>query len=413
MARPGSVIVHPSSREALLTGAGIFDKCSRYDRAQQLIDAGLYPYFHALQSGQEPEVSCDGRTLIMMSSNNYLGLNTHPAVRRAAVDATVRFGTGCSGSRFLNGTLSLHEEMEVRLAAFLNKDAALLFPTGFQANLGAVSALVGKSDCAVIDRMDHASIYEGAQLAFGKVRKFHHNDMDDLTRILRDCQDHKTALVVVDGVFSMEGDIVDLPEVVRLCGAYGAGLMVDDAHGLGVLGRHGRGTAEHFGLEHQVDLLMGTFSKSLASIGGYLAGNKELIEYLKHHARPLIFSASLPPASVAAAMAALDAMEREPSRRERLWYNARYFREGLEALGFDTGASQTPIIPVVIGDEQKTLKMWRVLFDLGVFTSPVLSPAVPRDKTLIRTSCMASHTLHQLERVLDAFERAGRQLRLI
>ncbi len=392
--------------------AGIFDKCQKFTRAQELIEAGIYPYFHTVESAQEPEVVCDGRPMIMMSSNNYLGLTSHPKVKEAAIDAVRRYGTGCAGSRFLNGTLAIHEELESRLAKFLRKDAALVFPTGFQANLGAISALVGKHDLIVIDKMNHASIFDGCRLSFGQIRKFKHNDMEDLERILRD-NSGKAALVVVDGVFSMEGDIAELPGIVELCQQYNAGLMVDDAHGIGVLGDHGRGTAEHFGLEADVDLIMGTYSKSLATIGGCLAADADVIDYLKHHARSLIFSASLPPAPVAAALASLQIIEDEPERRDRLWRNASYLREGFVNLGFDIGVSETPIVPVVVGDEEQVLVTWRRLFDHGVFASPVLYPAVPPDMALIRTSCMATHTIEQLDMVLDVFGRVGREMALI
>lgn len=392
--------------------AGIFEKCRKFTRAQELIEAGIYPYFHRVESAQEPEVIAEGRPMVMMSSNNYLGLTSHPKVKEAAIDAVRRFGTGCAGSRFLNGTLAIHEELEGRLAEFLRKDAAIVFPTGFQANLGAVSALVGKDDWVVIDRMNHASIFDGCRLSFGQIRKFRHNDMDDLERILAS-NPGKGALVVVDGVFSMEGDIADLPGIVDLCRRYDAGLMVDDAHSIGVLGPNGRGTGEHFGLESHVDLIMGTYSKSLATIGGCLAGDFDMIDYLKHHARSLIFSASLPPAPVAAALAALKIIEEEPDRRERLWRNAEYLSRGYRELGFDLGPSQTPIIPVMVGEEERVLVMWRRLFDEGVFASPVLYPAVPPGMALIRTSCMATHTTDHLDKVLDVFARVGREMQLI
>ncbi len=395
-----------------LSRATIFEKCRKFTRAQELIEAGLYPYFHKMESAQEPEVVCDGRPMIMMSSNNYLGLTNHPKVKEAAVEAVRRYGTGCAGSRFLNGTLSIHEDLEARLAQFLRKDAAIVFPTGFQANLGAISALVGKNELILIDKMNHASIYDGCRLSFGQIRKFRHNDMEDLERIL-DANQGRGALVVVDGVFSMEGDIADLPGIVRICRKYGAGLMVDDAHGIGVLGENGRGTGEHYGLEKDVDLIMGTYSKSLATIGGCLAADYDIIDYLKHHARSLIFSASLPPAPVAAALAALDIIEQEPERRERLWRNARYLSKGFKDLGFDIGTSETPVIPVLVGDEEKVLVMWRRLFDEGVFASPVLYPAVPPGMALIRTSCMATHTTNHLDQVLDAFWRVGREMGLI
>lgn len=408
-----SAQIEPSGeRVPSVKRASIFDKCSRFTRARDLIKAGIYPYFHVVESAQEPEVICDGRPMIMMSSNNYLGLTNHPKVKEAAIEAVRKFGTGCAGSRFLNGTLSIHEELEERLAGFLQKDQAIVFPTGFQANLGAISALVGKNELIVIDKMNHASIFDGCRLSFGQIRKFRHNDMEDLERIL-EMNDGRNALVVVDGVFSMEGDIIDLPGMVKACKKYGAGVMVDDAHGIGVLGANGRGTGEHFGLEDDVDLIMGTYSKSLATIGGCLAGDADIMDYLKHHARSLIFSASLPPAPVAAALAALTIIETEPERREKLWRNARYLSDGYKELGFDIGTSVTPIIPVMVGDEEKVLVMWRKLFDEGVFASPVLYPAVPQGMALIRTSCMATHSKDNLDKVLDVFARVGREMGLI
>ncbi len=392
--------------------AAIFQKCQKFTRARELIEAGIYPYFHTVESAQEPEVVCDGRPMIMMSSNNYLGLTSHPKVKEAAIDAVRRYGTGCAGSRFLNGTLSIHEELEQQLSQFLHKEAAIVFPTGFQANLGAISALVGKQDVIAIDKLNHASIFDGCRLSFGQIRKYKHNDMTDLERILRG-SDGRAGFVVVDGVFSMEGDVADLPGIVELCRRYGAGLMVDDAHGIGVLGRDGRGTAEHFGLEDEVDVIMGTYSKSLATIGGCLAADADVIDYLKHHARALIFSASLPPAPVAAALAALRIIENEPERRERLWRNANYLRDGFRGLGFDTGVSETPVVPVMVGDEEKVLYTWRRLFDRGVFASPVLYPAVPPGMALIRTSCMATHTVEHLDLVLDVFAQVGREMGLI
>jgi len=390
----------------------ILDKCRRFNRVEQLSELGLYPYFRALASAQGPEVIHQGRRLTMMCSNNYLGLSTHPAVQRAALSAINLFGTGCSGSRLLNGTLDLHVQLEEELADYLGKEAALVWPTGFQANLGIVSALTGRDDLLIIDKMDHASIYDGTRLSFAKVKKFRHNDLADLERILSE-GGGREALIMVDGVYSMEGDLADLPGLTDLCRRHGAALVVDDAHGIGVLGDGGRGTPSHFGLEGEVDLLAGTFSKSLASVGGYAAGDAHVIKYLKHHARSLIFSASLPPASAAAALAALGLVRREPHHRERLWANTRYFREGLEALGFDTGPTQSPIVPVRIGDDDKTLAMWKGLFDAGVFTSPILYPAVPPGMAMIRTSCMSTHTERHLECVLDAFERIGHQMGLI
>lgn len=402
----------PNQRNHADKGPGIFGKCGQFKRADQLRDAGLYPYFHALSSAQGPEVLHKGRRMVMLSSNNYLGLSTHPAVQRAAGMAINRYGAGCSGSRLLNGTLDLHVQLEEKLADFLGKEAALVWPTGFQANLGIVSALAGRDDLVVLDKMDHASIYDAGRLSFARVRKLLHNDLSDLERILSNHQG-RPALVIVDGVYSMEGDLADLPGLVHMCRKYDAALVVDDAHGVGVLGDGGRGTANHFGLDSGVDILAGTFSKSLASVGGYAAGDAHVIEYLKHHARSLIFSASLPPASAAAALAALELVSTQPHHLERLWTNTRYFQEGLDALGFDTGSSQSPIIPIRIGDDALTLSTWKQLFEAGVFTSPILSPAVPSGMAMLRTSCMATHSRYHLDLALDAFERIGQETGLI
>lgn len=410
MATPYQLIsagVHPRP-----TRPGIFDKCARYTRARDLIRANLYPYFHVIESAQESEVFCDGRVMVMMSSNNYLGLASDRRVKQAALTAVARYGTGCSGSRFLNGTVALHEQLEHRLAEFLGKPSAILFPTGFQANLGAIAAMVSKGDLLVIDRLNHASIYDGSRLCFGRVRKYGHNDMNDLERILSQ-RDGNETLVVVDGVFSMEGDIADLPGLVDVCGRHGAGLMLDEAHALGVLGQRGRGTGEHFGLQQNVDLVMATFSKSLGTVGGCLAGAEDAIHYIRHHARSLIFSASLPPASTAAALKALEVIELEPERLRRLWRNTDYLAKGFGSLGFDTGNTETPIIPIRVGDERLVFRLWRRLFDEGVFTSPVMAPAVPPGTAMIRTSCMANHTLDQLDQVLDTFNCVGRELGLI
>jgi 8-amino-7-oxononanoate synthase len=393
-------------------GVSIFDKCRNFTRARDMEAIGLYPYFHRVESAQEPEVICEGKPMVMMSSNNYLGLTSHPKVVEASIEATRKFGTGCAGSRFLNGTLALHEELEGRLAAFFRKDAAIIFPTGFQANLGAISSLVSRDDVVIIDRLNHACIFDGCRLSYGQIRKFRHSDMEDLERVL-DLNKDRNMLVVVDGVFSMEGDIAPLPEMVRLTRKYGAGLMVDDAHGIGVLGAGGRGTAEHFGVENDVDIIMGTYSKSLASIGGCIAGDSTTIEYLKHHARSLIYSASLPPSNTAAVLAALDIVENEPERREKLWSNSNYIRDGLKSLGLDTLETETPIIPVLIGDDMLALQFWRELFDRGLFATPVIPPAVPKGMSLIRTSCMATHTHEHLDRALEAFEQVGRKLGVI
>jgi 8-amino-7-oxononanoate synthase len=350
--------------------------------------------------------------MIMVGSNNYLGLTSHSKVKEAAIEAIKKYGTGCAGSRFLNGTLDIHVKLEEKLAGFIRKESALIFSTGFQVNLGVISALVGKDDVAIIDKMDHASIIDGCRLSFGEVKKFKHNDMSDLKRLLTEYED-KDKLIVVDGVFSMEGDIANLPEIVALAKKYGARIMVDDAHGIGVLGKTGRGTAEHFGLEDEVDLIMGTYSKSLASIGGFISGSADTIHYIKHLARPLIFSASPPPASVAAVGAAIDIIENEPERREQLWKNTTKMLNGFKNLGFDTGHSQTPIIPVIVGEDEKAFLMAMMLQEEGVFANVAVTPAVPAGMALIRTSYMATHTDEHLNIVLKAFEKVGRKLGII
>jgi 8-amino-7-oxononanoate synthase len=352
------------------------------------------------------------RKVLMLGSNSYLGLTCHPKVKEAAARALEKYGTGCAGSRFLNGTLDIHRELEERLAAFFRKEAALVFSTGFQANLGTISALVGKNDTVLIDRLDHASIIDGTRLALGKVKKFIHNNMEDLERVLSLCNENGK-MIVFDGVFSMEGDIARLPEIVKIADKFGARIMVDDAHSVGVLGRGGRGTSEHFDLEDKVDLIMITFSKSLASIGGCVAGDEDVIHFLKHHARSLIFSASLPPSAVATVTACLDIIEEEPERRERLWEITRKMLEGFKALGFDTGVSETPIIPIFTGDMEKAFIMRKMLFDAGIFVNPVVPPAVPPDQTLIRTSFMATHTDSQLDFALETFGKVGKKLGII
>jgi len=356
----------------------------------------------------------DGKKMIMIGSNNYLGLTQDERVKNAAKEAVDRFGSGCTGSRFLNGTLSLHEELEERLADFMQCEAALIFSTGFQTNQGTVSTIVGKDDIVFGDRDNHASIVDACRLAFGKLFKYRHNDMDDLERLLKANQDHFGGkLIVTDGVFSMGGDIVDLPRLVELSKKYNARVMVDDAHSVGVLGANGRGTAEHFGLEDKVDIIMGTFSKSFASIGGFIVADAEVIHYIKHGSRALIFSASMPPAATATVIAALDILINEPERRERLWANVNKMRKGFQELGFNTGNSETPIIPVIIGEDEATFAFWKLVYENGIFTNPVISPAVPPGMSLIRTSYMATHSDEELNTVLDVFEKVGKQLRLI
>jgi len=390
----------------------LFEKCRRFTDARRLMAAGLYTYFQPIASAQDPEVVVGRRRMIMIGTNNYLGLTTHPKVREAAQEALRRYGTGCGGSRFLNGTLDLHEAVERKLARFKRKEAALLFSTGFQANLGILSALGGKEDVLIMDRLDHASIVDGSRLSFSETPRYRHNDMADLERTLI-AAGTRGKLVVVDGVFSMEGDIANLPGIVRLAKKHGARIMVDDAHATGVLGKNGRGTAQHFGLEEDVDLVMGTCSKALASVGGFVAGPAGVIHYLRHRARSLMFSASLPAPCVATIGAALDVIESEPEWRERLWKAAERMNRELTSMGFDTGQSETPIIPVILGDDKLTFEFVKRLRQRGVFANAAVSPAVPKGRALIRTSYMATHTSEHLDRVLSAFRRVGKQLGVI
>ena len=391
----------------------IFEKCAKATEYESgLKESGYYFFFRKLESPQDSEVVVNGKRVIMIGSNNYLGLTNHPRVKKAAIKAIEKYGSGCAGSRFLNGNLEIHEELEKKLARFFRKEAALVFATGYQTNLGAIPALVGRNDVAIIDKYDHASIFDGCRLSFGKVKKYRHNDMDALERVLEACNG-KAKLIIVDGVFSMEGDMADLPAIVRLARAYGARIMVDDAHGIGVLGKGGRGTAEHFGLENKVDLIMGTYSKSLAAIGGFIAGPSDVVNWIKHMGRSMIFSASLPPSLVASVIAALDIVEDQPELRARLWRNTHKMLREYKTLGYDTGASETPIIPILIKDTMKTYQMCKLLFENGVFVNAVISPAVPPGRELLRTSYMATHTEDQLDKVLAAFEKVGRQLGVI
>lgn len=399
-----------------VTYTDLFEKCFNFHDADNVKAMGIYPYFHPLQSAPGDEVVIDGKHCIMAGSNNYLGLVNHPKVKEAAAEAARKFGSGCTGSRFLNGTLDLHLELEARLAKFVKKEAAQVFSTGFQTNLGAISSLVGKSDGIFIDRQDHASIVDGCRLSFGKLYKFAHNDMDDFERVatnVRNMNSRGGLMVVVDGVFSMEGDIVNLPRLVEVAQRFGIRVLVDDAHGIGVMGETGAGTAEHFGLNDQVDLIMGTFSKSFASLGGFVAGDAKVVDYIKHTARSLIFSASIPPANAAAVLAALDIIESEPERRQHLWKNARRMKMEFDRLGFNTGQSATPIVPIVIGADLDAFAFWKDLFDNGVFTNPVISPAVPPGQAMIRTSYTATHTDEQLDRVVEVIAKVGRAKGLI
>jgi len=390
----------------------LFEKCRAFTEAREAQEAGFYPYFIPLTDSEGTEVIIGDHRLIMIGSNNYLGLTTHPQVRHAAIEATEKYGTSCTGSRFLNGTLQLHLELERELADFMDKEAALVFPTGYQTNVGTITALVGRHDFVVTDKDDHASIVDGCKMALGEVRRFGHNNIDHLERVLSRLPDDAGRLVVVDGVFSMGGDLAPLPEIVPLCKAYGARLMVDDAHAIGVIGG-GRGTAAHFGLNDEVDLIMGTFSKSFASLGGFIAGDDDAVHYVQHHARSLIFSASMSPANTAAARAALNVMREEPERIERVNQIAKRMRNDFRQMGFNVGNTVTPIIPIIIGDDMSTFIAWKALYEAGVYTNPVIPPAVPSGSSLLRTSYMATHSDEQLEYVLSTFEEVGERLDII
>lgn len=390
----------------------IFAKAEEFTLVEQARQLGLYPFFQALDSNDGPEGRIYGKRVLMFGSNNYLGLTRHPYVIEAAKNALLKYGTSMTGSRLLNGSTHLHEELEARIARFVRKEAAIVFTTGYLANLGTISALVNKRAVAVVDKADHASIYDGCQLADGEMVRFKHNDVGHLDAVLRRTG-QKATLVVVDGVYSMGGDIAPLPEIVQTARRHGARVMVDDAHAIGVIGEGGRGTASHFGIEGEVDLIMGTFSKSLASIGGFVAGPKRVLEWIRHFGRALMFSASLPPASTAAALAALDVLEREPEIVDRLRRLSAMWRDGLRSLGFDIGQSQTPIAPVVVGDEYNTVMFWKMLLEEGVYVNPVIYPAVPMREAILRTSCMATHTPEQIEQALEKFRTVGRKQGLI
>lgn len=390
----------------------IFEKCDSFILARLAQASGLYPFFLPFDNSEGTEAVIDGHRVLMLGSNNYLGLTTDPRVRQAAIDATEKFGTSCTGSRLMNGTLELHLELERRLAAFVGKEAALVFSTGYQVNLGVISCLVGRGDSVVTDKEDHASIIDGSMLSLGTLRRFNHNDVDHLERVLQKIGDEHAALVVVDGLYSVGGDLAPLPEMLPICRKYNARIMVDDAHGLGIMAR-GRGTAAHFDLTDQVDLIMGTFSKSFASLGGFVAGDENVIHYIQHHARSLIFSAAMPASNVAAALAALDIMENEPERTDRLWEVSERMRTGLQSMGFDTGNSISPIIPVIIGEMEPALEAWKKLFDAGVYTNIFIPPGVPEGRCLLRTSYVATHTDEQIDRALKIFGEVGKELGLI
>jgi len=391
----------------------VFDKCLAFTRADELKAMDLYPYFTPIQEAVGNRIKVRGKPMIMVGSNNYLGLAHHPKAKEAAREAVDRYGVGTCGSRFLTGTIDLHEKLEERLAKFMKREAALTFSTGYQINLGIVSTIAGKGDAIIIDRMVHASIMDACRLSFATVHKYRHNNMKDLERLLASLDPGAGKLIVVDGVFSMEGDIADLPGIVPLAKKYGARILVDDAHGIGVLGANGRGTAEHFGLEQEVDLIMGTFSKTFASIGGVVAGARPIISYIKHHARSLIFSAAATPASIASVLAILDMLETQPELRTRLWAVTERMRTSYQAMGYDTGPSQTPIIPILVHDDEKCFMLWRLLREEGIFTTPVIYPAVSLGQALIRTSYGAGHTDEELDAILAAFEKCGKILGII
>ncbi|NDV82923.1 aminotransferase class I/II-fold pyridoxal phosphate-dependent enzyme [Bacteroides sp. 51] len=389
------------------------DKLAKYDLPQRVKAQGVYPYFRCIESEQHTEVMMSGKKVLMFGSNSYLGLTNHPKVIEAAIEATRKYGTGCAGSRFLNGTLDLHLELEKELAEFVGKQDAIIYSTGFQVNLGVVSCVTGREDYIICDELDHASIVEGRRLSFSKALKFKHNDMESLEKELQKCKPESVKLIVVDGVFSMEGDISNLPEIVRLAKKYNGSIMVDEAHGLGVLGHQGRGTCNHFGLTDDVDLIMGTFSKSLASIGGFIAGDESIINYLRHNSRPYIFSASNTPAATAAAKAALQIMKTDPERIQRLWDNTNYALKNFREIGFEIGHTSTPIIPLYVRDMEKTFMVTRMLFDEGVFVNPVIPPACSPEDTLIRFSLMATHTIDQIDFAIEKLVKCFKALDIL
>ncbi|MEE8061611.1 MAG: aminotransferase class I/II-fold pyridoxal phosphate-dependent enzyme [Gemmatimonadales bacterium] len=398
--------------QTTLQSVAFFEKCRNFTRAREIQAAGLYPYFKPISESEDTVVVIEGKKRIMLGSNNYLGLTHHPKVLEAAEIALKRYGSGCTGSRFLNGTLDLHGELEDALASFLGKEAVIVFSTGYGANLGLISGLVGRRDKVYLDKLDHASIVDGAKMSYGHTERFNHGDLEGLERRISDDPD-RGSMIIVDGVYSMEGDIADVPELVQIAQRNGVALALDDAHSLGVLGPNGQGTAAHFGLTDEVDIIAGTFSKSLASIGGFVSASDEVIHYLKHHSRPLIFTASLPPSNTAGVLAALGVLQSEPERRDHLWANTHRLQEGFRTLGFDIGPTETPIVPVLIGPLEKTFLFWRKLFDAGVFTNPVAPPAVPVSACRLRTSVMATHSFEQIDFALETFAKIGRELDVI
>ncbi len=381
-----------------------------YDEPQKAKAAGIYPYFRVLESGQDPEVIIKGKPVLMFGSNSYLGLTSHPKVKEAAIKALKKYGSGAAGSRFLNGTLDIHIELEERLADFVGKEKALAFATGFQSNLGAIPTLVGRNDLAIIDEQSHASIIDATRLSFGRILKYRHNDMESLEKVLKTNDDGQVRMIVTDGLFSMEGDIAKLDKIVELANKYNASVIVDDAHGIGVLGKHGSGTVNHFGLDGDIEVIVGTFSKSLASVGGFVAASSEVINFLQHNARTMIFSASLPPASAASVIAALDIIRDHPEQINKLWDNTHYAMKLFNELGMDIGNSETPIIPVYVRNNEKVFMLTKMAYDQGLFVSPVISPAVKPEDTLLRFSLMATHSYKQIEHAIKIIYENGKKL---
>lgn len=388
-------------------------RTSLYTAPQEMIKLGIYPFFRVIESDQDTEVIVNGKKVLMFGSNSYLGLTNHPKIKEAAIAATRKYGSGCAGSRFLNGTLDIHLELEEKLAKYVGKEEAIVYSTGFQANQGVIPTITGRADYILIDNLNHASIIEGCRLSFAKTLKYDHNDMDSLEKKLKLCAPDKLKLIIVDGIFSMEGDIANLPGIVELAKKYDANIMVDDAHSLGVIGKKGAGTASHFNLTKEVDIIMGTFSKSLASLGGFIAGDSTTINYLKHNSRSLIFSASITPASTASVIAALDIIESEPERIEKLWANTHRAYQHLKSSGFILGETITPIIPIFIRNNEKTFKITQMLFENGIFVNPVIAPAVPDNDTMIRFSLMATHTDSQIDHACEKIAQFAKQLHII
>ena len=392
----------------------LFDKCREFSKiVQQAKDNNYYPYFTPISSEPDRRVIIHGREYLMMGSNNYLGLTTHPKVKEAAIAAIRKYGSGCTGSRFGNGTLDIHVELEEKLAAFYSKDDCVVFSTGYSANLGAISALVRRGDIAIADKLDHASIVDGCQMSYGTVKRFVHNDMHSLNHVLATAPADAGKLIIVDGVFSVEGDLAPLDQMVPIAKKHGARLMVDEAHAVGVMGKHGRGTSEHFGVENDVDLIMGTFSKTFASIGGYIVGDAEVLSFIRHQARPVLFSAAIPPAATATVIETLRILQAEPERRKHLWKNAQRMSTGLRGMGYNLGTSVTPIMPIHIGDDVRTMTFWKALYEAGIFTNAFVPPGVPPGRSLIRTAVMATHTDTDMDEALDKFEKVGRKCGII